>query len=263
MPSNHPGVDLKTPATTCIKVIEQLFVIAIFLFSLSPFDVLSHGTILVPESRIHKCRFLGNPENHSDPACRAAIELGGTQPIYDWTAVLQPNANSMHENVVPDGELCGGGNSAFRGLNLARADWLTTNIAPNASGQFEFIYYATAPHATKGMIMYVTKDNWEPAQPIKWSDMEEFCRFGNVPLQQDSNNRDVYRMSCNLPEKTGRHVIYNVWQRSDSPEAFYSCSDVVFTNGGVVDPPLPNPDQSSEICIPVGGSAGKTVVVCF
>jgi chitin-binding protein len=28
--------------------------------------------------------------------------------------------------------------------------------------------------------------------------------------------------------KTGRHLIYVIWQRSDSPEAFYSCSDVTY-----------------------------------
>ena len=37
-------------------------------------------------------------------------------------------------------------------------------------------------------------------------------------------------MNCPLPQgKTGKHVIYNVWQRSDSPEAFYACIDVSFS----------------------------------
>merc|ERR1712062_750838 len=34
--------------------------------------------------------------------------------------------------------------------------------------------------------------------------------------------------------KSGKHVIYAVWQRNDSPEAFYSCSDVVFGSENVV-----------------------------
>ncbi len=28
--------------------------------------------------------------------------------------------------------------------------------------------------------------------------------------------------------KSGRHIIYSIWQRSDSPEAFYNCVDVNF-----------------------------------
>merc|ERR1712071_510172 len=31
-------------------------------------------------------------------------------------------------------------------------------------------------------------------------------------------------------EKLGRHVLFMVWQRDDSREAFYSCSDVVLEN---------------------------------
>jgi len=38
-------------------------------------------------------------------------------------------------------------------------------------------------------------------------------------------------MNCPLPlDKTGRHAIYCIWQRDDSREAFYSCSDVIFNN---------------------------------
>ncbi|MFD0344439.1 LAETG motif-containing sortase-dependent surface protein, partial [Streptomyces sp. NPDC127117] len=36
----------------------------------------------------------------------------------------------------------------------------------------------------------------------------------------------VFRGS--VPARSGRHLIYSIWQRSDSPEAFYTCSDVVF-----------------------------------
>lgn len=40
-----------------------------------------------------------------------------------------------------------------------------------------------------------------------------------------------YEFSGTLPSKSGRHLLYKVWQRNDSPEAFYSCSDVVFGQG--------------------------------
>ncbi|MEM7194374.1 MAG: lytic polysaccharide monooxygenase auxiliary activity family 9 protein [Pseudomonadota bacterium] len=236
----------------------RLFLASLFgcLFLITSKPALSHGTILVPESRIYKCRFSGNPENHADPACRAAIDLGGTQPIYDWTAILQSNADSQHEDVVPDGELCGGGNAAFVGMNLTRTDWQTTSISPDSNGEFEFIYYATAPHATKDMIMYITRPQWQPGDTLRWDDLEEFCRFGNVPLEQDADNKDIYRMRCDLPERTGTHIIYNVWQRSDSPEAFYSCSDVEF-KGLNPAPPV------QEICMPVLDRSNNLSMICF
>src|SRR5256885_15950077 len=41
-----------------------------------------------------------------------------------------------------------------------------------------------------------------------------------------------YYWQGNLPaNKTGRHIIYSVWARSDSSETFYGCSDVVFDGG--------------------------------
>jgi chitin-binding protein len=42
----------------------------------------------------------------------------------------------------------------------------------------------------------------------------------------------AYKWTGNLPSgKSGRHIIYTVWQRSDSAETFYSCSDVLFDGG--------------------------------
>lgn len=186
-----------------------------------------HGSLLIPESRIHYCRFGGNPENHSDPACKAAIKRGGTQPVYDWNAVRQGDADGRHRKIIPDGQLCSGGNTTFRGLDLPRADWRATSIVPDSNGRFEFIYQATAPHATKDMVFYMTRDGWDPSQPFGWNDVDEICRFGSVPLTI-FDGKNVYRMSCDLPPRSGRHVIFHIWQRSDSPEAFYACSDVVF-----------------------------------
>jgi chitin-binding protein len=41
----------------------------------------------------------------------------------------------------------------------------------------------------------------------------------------------TYTMSGTLPAgRTGRHLIYTVWQTN--PDTYYSCSDVVLTGGG-------------------------------
>ncbi|MGB0910290.1 MAG: lytic polysaccharide monooxygenase [Nitrospirales bacterium] len=198
-----------------------------------PQDGATHGTMVVPPSRVHECRFNGNPENHQDPACRAAVNLGGTQPMYDWNGVRQGSANSQHQAIIPDGQQCSGGNPTFRGLDLRRSDWRATPIAPNANGQFEFVYTATAPHATKDMIFYVTPEGYDPTQPMQWNQLEEFCRHGQVPLENIQGGGRGYRMRCHLPQRTGKHVIFHIWQRLDSPEAFYSCNDVEFMGGPV------------------------------
>lgn len=92
------------------------------------------------------------------------------------------------------------------------------------AGAHTFRYKGTAPH--KGSFeLYVTKDGYDPAKPLAWSDLEPapFAKVTDPGMQ----NGD-YVFSGTVPNKSGRHLIYSIWQRSDSPEAFYTCSDVVF-----------------------------------
>ncbi len=191
----------------------------------------AHGTLSKPSSRVYSC-YQGNPENPTDPACAAAKAIGGAQPFYDWAGINQANANGNHQAGGPDGERCSGGNSKYRGLDLNRSDWQTTPIRGDARGRYTFEYKAPAPHATREWKFYVTREGWQPGSPLRWADLEAFCTLGNVPL-----SGDVYKLDCPLPKRTGQHVIYNTWQRSDSTEAFYACADVRFEGGGGVTPP--------------------------
>ena len=72
----------------------------------------AHGTMLVPESRIHRCAFDGSVENPQDPACRAVVAAGGKQALYDWNGMRQASADGRHRELIPDGQLCSGGNAA-------------------------------------------------------------------------------------------------------------------------------------------------------
>ncbi len=209
---------------TCILIYVVSFVLNVQ-------EAFGHGSMETPVSRIYNC-FLENPENPKSDACKAAVEQGGTQALYDWNGVNQGNANDMHREIIPDGKLCSAGKELFKGMDLARNDWHTTMIAPNGSGNFEFVFIATAPHSTKYYRFYVTEDGYNPLNPLKWTDLEEspFCTITDVTLD---NGR--YKMSCPFPQgKSGKHIIYSIWQRDDSPEAFYTCMDVEFTGGAPV-----------------------------
>ena len=219
-----------------------LFVVAFLgLTCFSAGALWGHGSMLVPESRVYYCRFSDNPENPTHPACAAAVQQAGdSQFLYDWNGIRQGDANSDHQAVVPDGELCSGGGSEFSGLDLPRSDWAAT-VVPN-EGTFEFVYHVTAPHDTKDLLFFVTPEGWDPTQPLTWEDLDyvdepgnpddpvdPFCHLTSAtaePYPQDPAVENVYRMVCPMPNRTGRHVIYHVWQRIDSPEAFYACIDV-------------------------------------
>ncbi|WP_424893411.1 lytic polysaccharide monooxygenase auxiliary activity family 9 protein [Streptomyces sp. XH2] len=180
----------------------------------------AHGSMTDPVSRISAC-FAEGPEHPRSAACKAMVAAGGTQPLYDWNEVNIGTAAGRHRQIIPDGKLCSAGRDKYKGLDAARADWPGTKLAP---GKHTFKYRATAPH--RGTFeLYVTKDGYDPRKPLKWSDLEAkpFAKVTNPTLKDGS-----YVFDGTVPKKSGRHLIYSIWQRSDSPEAFYTCSDVDF-----------------------------------
>lgn len=193
----------------------------------------AHGSMIEPLSRQLMCSN-GNIENPQDPACAAAKAVHGTLAGYDPYAVAQGGANGNHEGVVPDGTLCSGNAAWYPGYDLVRDDWQATPIKADSNGQYSFRFLATAPHRTQDWIFYVTKPGYNN-EALTWDRLEEFARLPEVPLQQSEGvSGAFYELTVDLPERSGKHVIFNVWQRSDSGEAFYTCMDVEFEGGNIV-----------------------------
>jgi len=168
----------------------------------------THGTVIAPPSRVWTC-FQENPESPDSPACITSVADFGTQHLYDWASILQGQANENHQAVVPNGNLASGGKpEIYGGMDQVRSDWVKTDVTP---GPYEVVWNNSAPHATEYYRVYITTLLVET--PFR------------VPAARDT-------IDVVLPNRTGHHVIYSVWQRSDSPEAFYSASDVDFGGGG-------------------------------
>lgn len=193
------------------------------LAGLAAAPALAHGSLTDPVSRVSAC-FAEGPESPVSAACKAAVAAGGTQALYDWNGVNIANAAGKHRELIPDGKLCSAANDKFKGLDLPRADW---PASPVKAGKHTFKFRATAPH--KGSFeLYLTKAGYDPTKPLAWSDLEAkpFAQATDPALVDGS-----YVFEGTIPDGAGRQLIYTVWQRSDSPEAFYACSDVVFGGG--------------------------------
>ena len=179
----------------------------------------AHGTVTFPASRIWNC-YLENPENPVSAPCIAAVASHGSQPLYDWNEINQGMANGNHTAVVPDGNLASGGRPGkYGGMDLISPDWVAT---PVNAGPLTVTWTNSAPHATSYYRVYITNANWNPSMPLTW---------GNLTLLTEttpSPAAGTVDIPVTLPARTGKHVIFSVWQRSDSPEAFYSVSDVDF-----------------------------------
>ncbi|MFE5371761.1 lytic polysaccharide monooxygenase auxiliary activity family 9 protein [Streptomyces mirabilis] len=195
------------------------------LTALAAAPAVAHGTMGDPVSRVFQC-YAENPESPKSGACKAAVAAGGTQALYDWNGIRIGDANGGHQRLIPDGKLCSAGNDEFKGLDLARTDWPTTSVS---SGAYTFKYRVTAPH--KGTFdVYITKAGYDPSKPLAWADLDLAHPVATKTDPAATNG--YYTFSGTLPQRSGRQLLYAVWQRSDSPEAFYSCSDVTFGGGG-------------------------------
>lgn len=181
----------------------------------------AHGSMGDPVSRVSQC-YAEGPESPKSDACKAAVSAGGTQALYDWNGIRIGDAAGRHQELIPDGKLCSANSEEFKGLDQARADWPATRVR---SRSYTFKYRVTAPH--KGTFkVYLTKAGYDPTKPLAWADLDLANPVATATDPAASGG--FYTFSGTLPERSGKQLLYAVWQRSDSPEAFYSCSDVTF-----------------------------------
>jgi predicted carbohydrate-binding protein with CBM5 and CBM33 domain len=209
----------------------------------------AHGATTSPASRTYAC-YLEGPESPDTPACQAAVTLGGTQPLYDWFAVLRSDGAGRTSGFIPDGQLCSAGTTKYAAYDVPRTDWPATQLQSGA--QYTLVYGAWVPHPGN-FRFYVTKDGYDPTQPLTWSSLESqpFLTSDPEPAVVDG----AYHMTAQLPAgKTGRHIIYAVWTRSDSTETFYSCSDVIFGTDGTYPTPTPTPPPTCTATVAITSS---------
>ncbi|MEV4655520.1 lytic polysaccharide monooxygenase [Micromonospora sp. NPDC049301] len=198
-----------------------LVAVATVPFSAAP--AIAHGAPTSPVSRAAAC----GPEGRyaATSACRAAVEAGAA--VREWDNVRVAAINGRDRERIPDGELCSGGLSAYRGLDLPRTDWPTTELTPGA--RFTFRYRTTIEH--RGTFrLYVTRPGYDPRAPLTWGDLESrpFLTVTDPPVRAGA-----YQLPGRLPAgRDGRHLIYTIWQNSNTPDTYYSCSDVLFRPAG-------------------------------
>jgi predicted carbohydrate-binding protein with CBM5 and CBM33 domain len=196
----------------------------------------AHGGLTHPATRTYACYVDGRQGggggnlNPTNPMCAAAWNEN-QYGFWNWFGNLLPDVGGAHREVIPDGNLCGPG-SDFSSFRAAPASsWPTTTLQPGAG--IEFQYNAWAPHPGTWS-QYITTDNWNPDTPLTWGELEPvpFDEITNPPMRQGGVEGAEYYWNATLPNKQGQHIIFSIWERSDSPEAFYNCSDVFFGSGG-------------------------------
>ncbi|MEU6770499.1 lytic polysaccharide monooxygenase [Streptomyces sp. NPDC046759] len=210
----------------------------------------AHGAPTDPVSRVYACSPQGGDATRS-AACRAAIAANGA-PFTAWDNLRVAGVNGRDRQVIPDGRLCSGNLPAYRGLDLARPDWPATRLTPGA--RLTMTYTSTIAH-TGTFRLYLTKPGYDPAKPLTWSELPErpFAQVTDPALRNGA-----YHIDATLPkDRTGRQVLYTVWQNSSTPDTYYSCSDVVFAEKGAGKASTGTPVTAPSSAPPVGGRAAR------
>ncbi|PRX47850.1 chitin-binding protein [Prauserella shujinwangii] len=163
-----------------------------------------------------------NPPSRSSHCAQGNVsDCGGIQ----WEPQSVEGPKGFPSAGPADGTLCAGGNSRFAQLDDPTKPWPLT---PMNSGQnFTFTWKLTAAHATTSFRYFVTKNGWNPNQPLTRSQLE-LTPFLTVNM---GGQRPPFTVSHSgrLPSgKSGRHLIFAVWDIADTGNAFYSCADVNF-----------------------------------
>jgi predicted carbohydrate-binding protein with CBM5 and CBM33 domain len=219
----------------------------------------AHGAPVRPISRTAACATGGT--DRAAAACRAARAANG-QAFGDVDNLRVPGVDGRDRAYVPDGRLCSGGLAAYRGLDLARTDWPATRLT--AGSRLTVVYEASIPHAGS-FRLYLTRPGYDPARPLRWSDLdgEPFLTVANPQL-----SGGAYRIRATLPaNRTGRHVLYTVWQTTSTPDTYYSCSDLILRTAKPAAAPAPaqrsrpaaKPSHSAPAAVTGAGDAAGAV----
>ncbi len=218
-------------------------------------QVLSHGLVETPPSRNWLCGAITKPDEVANgtaefPECGDAFadDFNGG---YQFMSVLTHARGRAEVTPLPD-YVCGFGSETFNGGATPwdqAADWPTS---PMTSGRHTFTWNIQwGPHFddTEEFRFWMTKPGfqYERNRPLGWNDFEDqaFC-VENYDDANPSANPDVtalkastqFEVSCSVPVRQGRHIIYAEWGRNEfTLERFHGCVDVVF--GGEPPPPTP------------------------
>ncbi|MGQ4374670.1 lytic polysaccharide monooxygenase [Streptomyces sp. SAS_267] len=208
----------------------------------------AHGAPTSPVSRVYACSPEGGSQNRT-AACQAAIAANGS-PFTAWDNLRVGGVGGRDRSVIPDGKLCSGGLPAYKGLDLARSDFPATRLTPGAAMTMK--YSSTIAH-TGTFKLYLTKRGYSPTRPLKWSDLPDrpFATVTDPALVGGA-----YRINATLPsDRTGRQMLFTIWQNSSTTDTYYSCSDVVFSGGSGASKPARSTGTPGTAG---SGSAGKS-----
>jgi chitin-binding protein len=186
----------------------------------------AHGSATDPPSRNYGCwqRWGNDFQNPAmatqDPMCWQAWQAN-PNAMWNWNGLYRENLHGNHQGAIPNGQLCSGGHAESGRYNAL--DAVGAWRAANKSRQFTLTITDQARHGADYIRVYVTKQGFNPAtQPLGWGDLDLVTQSGRIA------QAGQYQVQVNAGSRTGRHIVYTIWQASHLDRSYYFCSDVIF-----------------------------------
>ena len=211
----------------------------------------AHGSTINPASRNYGCwkRWGSDFQNPAmatqDPMCWQAWQAD-PNAMWNWNGLYQDGVGGNYQTAVPDGTLCSGGGTSsgrYNALDTPGA-WVATNLGNN----FTWTMHDQARHGADFIRIYVTRQGFNPlTQRLRWSDLELRTDTGRILPGVGQTETDPVLNGVSIsaqvsaPNRTGRHIVFALWQASHSDQSYYFCSDVIFPGGPTTPPTTTTP----------------------
>jgi lytic cellulose monooxygenase (C4-dehydrogenating) len=208
-----------------LRAIAVLSAVAALLVGFAP-SAGAHGSATDPPSRNYGCwqRWGNDFQNpamaQQDPMCWQAWQTD-TNAMWNWNGLYREGVAGNHQAAIPDGQLCSAGRTQdgrYRAMDVP-GDWKAVDKPRN----FTVNVLDQALHGGDYYRVYITRQGFNPlTQQLRWSDLELVAQVGKTPPQSNTV------ISVNAGNRTGRHIVYTIWQASHLDQSYYFCSDVRF-----------------------------------
>jgi len=230
-----------------VSAVVGLIVAALTMVALPSSPAFAHGNVISPASRNYGCwqrwgdKFQDPTMATADPMCYQAWQAD-VQAMWNWNGLFREGVAGNHQGAIPDGQLCSAGHTQGGRYNAMDTvgDWKATTVGNNFTVQV----FDQALHGADYLWVYVTNPGFDPAtQALKWSDLTRVATVGNTPASQWTPVTGGVQMNIpvSLSGRTGRAMVYTIWQASHLDQSYYWCSDINFSGGGTTPPTTPPP----------------------
>jgi Lytic polysaccharide mono-oxygenase, cellulose-degrading/N-acetylglucosamine binding protein domain 2/Fibronectin type III domain len=211
-----------------------------------------HGLISEPASRNWFCGAITKPDQVANgtaqfPVCGNAFTAPGIQFEWGYSFMSVLTHTTGRAGIGPRENVCGFNSETWNGVPTVwdqPIDWPTNNLV---SGPITFTWdISWGPHFsdTEEFRYWITKPDFQfqVGRKLSFSDFEDlpFCTLTYSDANPNGNPNVIpnpagakFQTRCNVPQRTGRHVIYGEWGRNFFTfERFHSCVDAVFSGTG-------------------------------